>query len=134
LAAQACARYDGCTLDGEHVVVRGDAGVLRLLLYTLLDNAQRHGLPPIRVELHRDGPLAALSVINAGEGIPPPEGGAEGRETGLRLALARQIAWLHRGDAVAVAVPDARSAVVIDLPICEPSAANLGVQMCAGTK
>jgi hypothetical protein len=117
LATQACARYDGCTLDGEHVVVRGDAGVLRLLLYTLLDDAQRHGLPPIRVELHRDGPLAALSVINAGEGIPPPEGDAEGGGTDLRFALVRRIARLHGGDSVAVAGPDGRTAVVIDFPI-----------------
>src|SRR5262249_11258351 len=111
------ARYDGCTLDGDHVVLRGDARLLRLLLHDLLDNAQRHGLPPIRVELHRDGPLAALSIFNAGEGIPPPEGEAEGEVTGLRLALVRQIARLHGGDAVTVALPDARSAIVIDLPI-----------------
>jgi murein L,D-transpeptidase YafK len=115
LAAEACARYDGCMLDGEHVVLRGDAGLLRLLLHDLLDGAQRHGLPPIRVELHRDGPLAALSVINAGEGIP--EGETEAKGAGLRLAMVRQIARLHGGDAVAVALPDGRSAVIIDLPI-----------------
>jgi murein L,D-transpeptidase YafK len=115
LTAEACARYDGCTLDGDHAVVRGDAGLLRVLLRNLLDSAQRHGLPPIRVELRRNGPLAALSVINAGEGIP--EGEAEGGESGLRLALVRQIAKLHGGDTVAVALPGARSAVVIDLPV-----------------
>jgi murein L,D-transpeptidase YafK len=117
LAAEACARHDGCTLDGEPVVLRGDARLLRLLLHDLLENAQRRGLPPIRVELHRDGPLAALSVINAGEAIPQPEGEAERGGTGLRFALARQIARLHGGDAVAVALPDARSAVIIDLPV-----------------
>jgi murein L,D-transpeptidase YafK len=117
LAAEACARYDGCTLDGDHAVLRGDARLLGVLLRNLLDNAQRHGLPPIRVELRRDGPMAALSVINAGEGIPLPEGEAEGGGTGLRLALARQIARLHGGDAVTVVLPDARSAIVIDLPI-----------------
>jgi murein L,D-transpeptidase YafK len=113
VAAEACASHDGCTLDGDHAVLRGDAGLLRLMLRHLLDNAQRHGVPPIRVELHRDGPLAALSVINAGEGIPLPEGGG----TGLRLALVRQIARLHGGDTVAVALSDARSAVVIDFPV-----------------
>jgi murein L,D-transpeptidase YafK len=117
LAAEACARYEGCTLDGDHVVLRGDARLLRVLLHDLLDNAQRHGLPPIRVELHRDGPLAALSVINAGGGIPPPEGEAEGEETTLRFALVRQIARLHGGDAVALVLADARSAIIIDLPI-----------------
>jgi murein L,D-transpeptidase YafK len=115
LAVEACARHDGCALDGEHAVLRGDARLLRLLLHDLLDGAQRHGLPPIRVELHRDGPLAALSVINVGEGIPEAE--AEGGGAGLRLAMVRQIARLHGGDAVAVALPDGRGAVVIDLPI-----------------
>jgi hypothetical protein len=117
LAAEACARYDGCTLDGDNVMLRGNAGLLRLLLHKLLDNAQRHGLPPIRVELHRDGPLAALSVINAGEGIPLSEGETEGGGTGLQLALVRQIAKLHGGDALAVERPDARIAIIVDLPI-----------------
>jgi signal transduction histidine kinase len=56
-----------------------------------------------------------LSVINVGEGIPEAE--AEGGGAGLRLAMVRQIARLHGGDAVAVALPDGRGAVVIDLPI-----------------
>jgi murein L,D-transpeptidase YafK len=117
LAAEACARHDGCTLDGDPAVLRGDARLLRLLLHDLLDNAQRHGVPPIKVELRRDGTLAALSVINAGEGIPPQEGEAGGGAAGLRFALVRQIARLHGGDAAAVALPDARSAIVVDLPI-----------------
>src|SRR5262249_18998863 len=73
LAAEECAHYDGCTLDGELVVVRGDARRLRRMVRNLLDNAQRHGRPPIRVELRRNGPRASLSVIDAGDGIPQPE-------------------------------------------------------------
>src|SRR5215467_8867349 len=53
LAAEECAHYDGCILDGELVVVRGDSRLLRRLLRNLLDNAQRHGKPPIRIELRR---------------------------------------------------------------------------------
>src|SRR5215470_788938 len=73
LAAEECAHYEGCTLDGELVVVRGDARLLRRLVRNLLDNAQRHGRPPIRVELRRNGPRASLSVIDAGDGIPLQE-------------------------------------------------------------
>ena len=58
LAAEECARYDGCVLDGEAVTLHGDARLLRRLLRNLLDNAQRHGRRPVRVELRRDGLIA----------------------------------------------------------------------------
>jgi signal transduction histidine kinase len=127
LAAEECARYEGCTLDGELTVLRGDARLLRRLVRNLLDNAQRHGKPPIRVELRRNGAQATLSVIDAGNGIPPSERehvflpfyrlGGDRKSAGLGLALVRQIARLHGGDAMAVARPDARSCIVIRLPI-----------------
>jgi signal transduction histidine kinase len=147
LAAEECARYDGCCLDGEAVTLRGDPRLLRRLLRNLLDNAQRHGRPPVRVELRRRPGQAMLAVIDAGEGIPPKErervflrfyrsaasaaarsnGGeasplrqscAGGKEAGagLGLALVRQIARLHGGDAVATARPDAKSCIVVTLP------------------
>ena len=125
LVAEECAHYDGCTLDGELVVLRGDARLLRRLVRNLLDNAQRHGRPPIRVELRRNGPRASLSVIDAGEGIPPSQreqvflpfhrlrGDRKG--AGLGLALVRQIARLHGGDATVTPRPDAPSCIVIQL-------------------
>ncbi len=130
LAAEECARYDGCALDGELVVLRGDARLLRRMVRNLLDNAQRHGRPPIRVELRRYGAQASLSVIDAGEGIPPSEreqvflpfhrlrGDRKG--AGLGLALVRQIARLHGGDAIATARPDARSCFLVKLPLPAP--------------
>jgi signal transduction histidine kinase len=150
LAAEECARYDGCTLDGDGVTLHGDPRLLRRLLRNLLDNAQRHGRPPVRVELRRKGRQAMLAVIDAGDGIPPSErekvflpfhrckppgkpssdaaGGetpplrpadGEGKEAGagLGLALVRQIARLHGGDAVAIARADAKSCIVVTLPV-----------------
>jgi signal transduction histidine kinase len=139
LVAEECAHYDGCVLDGELVVLRGDARLLRRLVRNLLDNAQRHGRPPIRVELRRSGPQASLSVIDAGEGIPPSQrdyvflpfhrlrgtpslpspacGGGKGGGTGLGLSLVRQIARLHGGDAIATARPDAPSCITVRLPV-----------------
>jgi signal transduction histidine kinase len=127
LAAEECARYSGCSLDGDAVTLRGDARLLRRLLRNLLDNAQRHGRPPIRVELRRDGARAALAVIDGGDGIPASErenvflafrrlAGKE-RGAGLGLALVRQCARLHGGDAVATARPDAKSCIVVTLPV-----------------
>lgn len=127
LVAEECAHYDGCALDGEPVVLSGDARLLRRLVRNLLDNAQRHGRPPIRVELRRSGPQASLSVIDAGEGIPPSQrdcvflpfrrlrGDRNG--AGLGLSLVRQIARLHGGDAIATALPDAPSCIIVRLPI-----------------
>jgi signal transduction histidine kinase len=141
LAAEECARYDGCTLDGDAVTLRGDPRLLRRLLRNLLDNARRHGRPPIRVELRRDGPRAALAVLDAGGGIPPAareqvflpfrrlapspgcqEKDGEGKEggAGLGLALVRQIARLHGGDAVVTTRQDAPGCrVVATLPVKE---------------
>jgi signal transduction histidine kinase len=125
LLAEECAHYDGCTLDGELVVLGGDARLLRRLVRNLLDNAQRHGRPPIRVELRGNGARVWLSVIDAGEGIPPSErervflpfhqlrGDRQG--AGLGLALVRQIARLHGGDASVMPRPDAASCIVVEL-------------------
>jgi len=127
LVAEECAHYEGCTLNGDSVLLRGDARLLRRLVRNLLDNAQRYGKPPIRVELRRKRSQASLSVIDAGDGIAPSERehvflpfyrpGGDRKGAGLGLALVRQIARLHGGDAVATARPDARSCIVIQLPI-----------------
>jgi len=127
LVAEECAHYEGCTLNGDSVLLRGDARLLRRLVRNLLDNAQRYGKPPIRVELRRKRSQASLSVIDAGDGIAPSERehvflpfyrlSGDRKGAGLGLALVRQIARLHGGDAVATARPDARSCIVIQLPI-----------------
>jgi signal transduction histidine kinase len=134
LLAEECAHYDGCILDGELVVLRGDARLLRRLVRNLLDNAQRHGRPPTRVELRHDGPRAWLFVTDAGEGIPPKEcervflpfhrlrGDRKG--AGLGLALVRQIARLHGGDARVMPRPDAPSSIVVELAPTLLSAAS----------
>jgi signal transduction histidine kinase len=108
LAAEECARYDNAALDGQSVTVRGDPRLLRRMMRNLLENAKRHGAPPteVRVSLTAEG--AELSVCDGGAGIPDSErehvfepfhrAGA-GRGTGLGLALVRQIARRHGGEA-----------------------------------
>jgi signal transduction histidine kinase len=126
LAAEECARYEHCALEGDAVTVRGDARLLRRVVRNLLENARRHGQPPVRVALRRDGALAVLDVMDAGAGIPEAERervftpfhrlGDSATGAGLGLALVRQIARLHGGDAAVVQRPDAQSCFRVTLP------------------
>jgi signal transduction histidine kinase len=110
LAAEECARYEDCALDGEPVLVQGEARLLRRMIRNLLENASRHGRPPIEVSLRRKQDKVELCVCDHGEGVPEGERerlfepfhrlpGATGG-AGLGLSLVRQIAVRHGGSAV----------------------------------
>jgi signal transduction histidine kinase len=108
LAAEECARYDNAALDGQSVTVRGDPRLLRRMIRNLLENAKRHGAPPIEVSVSLTAESVELTVCDGGAGIPEPERervfepfhrAAAGRGTGLGLALVRQIARRHGGEA-----------------------------------
>ena len=128
LAAEECAHYDECTLAGEPVAIRGDARLLRRLVRNLLDNARRHGAPPITVSLARQGGNAVLEVADRGAGIPESERdqvftpfhrvGPDSKGAGLGLALVRQIARLHCGDATVAPRPAQPSCFRVTLPVC----------------
>ena len=130
LAAEECARYDGCTAEGEAVTVRGERRLLGRLIRNLIENATRHGAPPVRTLVRRDGSDIVLEVMDAGAGIPEAErervfspfyrlgGDSAGDQqgAGLGLALVRQIARLHGGDAVVAPRSDRSSCFRVTLP------------------
>ncbi|RFP18497.1 MULTISPECIES: HAMP domain-containing sensor histidine kinase [unclassified Duganella] len=129
LAAEECARYDDAVLNGASAVMQGDPRLLRRLLRNLLENAHRHGVPPAQVTIACDEGLATLAVWDSGPGIPEAEfervfepfyrrrGTRDNSGAGLGLALVRQIARRHDGEARCVLMPDGRSSFEITLPL-----------------
>ncbi|MEW2918238.1 HAMP domain-containing sensor histidine kinase [Ruegeria sp. ANG10] len=107
IAAEECARTEGCTLSGDTVEIPGDARMLRHLVRNLLDNASKHGAPPIRIELQTSSDAVVLTVSDAGPGINPEDqrkvfepfyrgAGKQNTEgSGLGLPLVARIAEAH---------------------------------------
>ena len=127
LASEECARYEEAQLAGEPVTVRGDPRLLRRLIRNLLENARRHGAPPVELRVSRAGVGAELRVSDHGPGIPDAEregvfqpfhrfaGSGERAGAGLGLALVRQIARRHGGDARYVAGAPSGGSFVVTL-------------------
>jgi signal transduction histidine kinase len=128
LASEECARYEQAALEGQPVTVRGAPRLLRRMIRNLLENARRHGAPPIDVRVRDAGGSVELTVCDHGPGIPEAEredafrpfrrvGGMEASTgAGLGLALVRQIARRHGGEAQYLGRVQSRSCFVVSLP------------------
>jgi signal transduction histidine kinase len=128
LASEECARYEHVGLEGQPVTVRGDPRLLRRMIRNLLENARRHGAPPVEVSVREAGGVAELTVCDHGPGVPDAEredvfrpfrrvtGAEAGAGAGLGLALVRQIARRHAGEARYLGRVQSRSCFAVTLP------------------
>ena len=110
IAAEECVHYEDCSLDGKTVIVMGDLRLLQRLVRNLLENAIRHGLPPVEMRILSNRDNAILEVLDHGPGIPESErekvlapfyrlpGRQDIEGSGLGLALVAQITRSHKGN------------------------------------
>jgi two-component system, OmpR family, sensor histidine kinase RstB len=128
LVAEEAARYEHSSVIGTPVTMTGNRALLQRLVRNLLDNAERHGAPPIEADARlRDGD-AVITVSDHGPGIDAGDrervftpffrtASGRGGGAGLGLALVRQIARQHGGDAVWAATAETPSAIRVTLPL-----------------
>lgn len=128
LVAEEAAHYDDCGVSGEPVTVTADRQFLRHLIRNLLDNATRHGKPPVTITVHQEGE-ALIDVADGGPGIPEAEQervfvaffriNGDTKGSGLGMTLARGIAKLHGGNVSVMPFRDRGSCIRVTLPVSQ---------------
>ena len=132
LAAEEAARVEatvaGLPVGVAPVEIAGDATLLRRLIRNLLENAAKHGRPPIEIAVMRGQDGARIIVSDRGQGIAaserervfepfyrPAGRGESAGGWGLGLSLVRQIAKRHGGAVACDAEPGGGSRFIVDL-------------------
>lgn len=131
LTAEEAARA-GLGVSGAPVEVMGDPRLLSRLVRNLVQNALRHGEPPVEITVHRAAGFAELAVKDHGPGVREGEDervfepfyrpGGHGESAGgwgLGLALVRQIAARHGGVVRCQTPLEGGARFVVSLPLAE---------------
>jgi len=109
-------------------LVSGDPDALGRVVRILLDNAFRHGSPPVAITVAKRDGRVSLEVRDAGPGLPQAseeriferfyraDPARSGDGTGLGLSIARAIVEAHGGTIRAATADGGGAAVTIELP------------------
>jgi two-component system OmpR family sensor kinase len=128
----AAVRHEGAAQSSFEV--EGSPRLLRRLIRNLIENAVRHGAPPVEIELGRSGNSVTIAVHDCGPGIPEaerervfepfyrPSGRTESAGSwGLGLSIVRQIALRHDGSVSCRPKPGGGVSFVAVLPAAPAS-------------
>jgi signal transduction histidine kinase len=123
----------GANVEGSDPVVCGNEKLIRRMIRNLVQNAARHGKPPIDVTLTEQHGCVEMRVRDYGKGLRPedmasvfepffrPAGRSESDGGwGLGLALVAEIAQLHGGRAYAEEPEGQGACFVVELPLANP--------------
>jgi signal transduction histidine kinase len=130
------ARERGVTVVAEvrePVTALVDSGALRQIVLNLLDNAIKFGPPgqTVRLIVERASDRARIVVEDEGPGIPASdrervwspyvrlrrESNVANEGSGIGLAVVRELAELHQGEAYAEDSPNGGARIVVEVPI-----------------
>ncbi|MBL8619986.1 MAG: sensor histidine kinase KdpD [Myxococcales bacterium] len=117
----------------DDLVVSVDPVLFEQVLINLVENAVKHGAPPIAISARRHGPLVELAVADAGAGVDLALGprlfekffqapGARPGGVGLGLAVCRGIVTAHGGTIAVERAPTGGARFVVRLPTPTPPA------------
>jgi len=123
-------RHNDLSVTVADIALRGDRGMLRVLLATIIDNALRYSQPqtPVEVRAWRDDTTVEIDISDQGPGIEPErvdrlmERLAHNNQTeltderGIGLPLAATFARWHGGQISITSAPHQGTTVRISLP------------------
>jgi signal transduction histidine kinase len=124
------AELGGIEVSGPPTPILADERLLRRAVRNLIENALRHGAPPVEATVSTPSGFAEVRVSDHGTGVPEAErerifepfyrrpGKSEAESgTGLGLALVRRIARAHGGEARVESLPGGGIVFVLRLGV-----------------
>jgi signal transduction histidine kinase len=120
---------------GAGCLVLGDEEIVQPVILNLVDNAFRHGSPPVTIRVEHDDDRVLISVEDRGPGIPAdrkesvfagiPRAGEQGPRAGAGLSIVRGVVAALRGSVWVEDLPGGGAAFRISLPVDSTSGTSV---------